>query len=138
LAKKLGIKEGSRVAIVNDPGSARRLLEPLPEGVELVEGLQAADVVWFFTRTRQELADRLGDVSAAVFPAAACWVSWPKKAAARRLPTDLSEDAIRAVVLPKGDLVDVKVCAVDDDWSGLKLVWRRERRGAPGAGKLAL
>src|SRR4051812_31019887 len=96
LAKKLGIKEGSRVAIVNDPGMARALLEPLPAGVEVTGGITSqevalgcladatADVVWFFTRSRQELADRVEDLAAAVHPAAACWISWPKKAAAKR------------------------------------------------------
>ena len=79
---------------------------------------------------RAELVDNLDALAAAIHPDAACWVSWPKKAAARRIPTDLTEDVVRAVVLPGGDLVDVKVCAVDDDWSALKLMWRRERRGS--------
>jgi bifunctional DNA-binding transcriptional regulator/antitoxin component of YhaV-PrlF toxin-antitoxin module len=144
LAKKLGIKEGSTVAIVNDPGSARALLEPLPPGVGVFDvvrvdeldgfgesGGSRVDVVWFFTRSRQQLEDNVDALGRAVFPAAACWVSWPKKAAARRLPTDLTEDGIREIVLPPGNLVDVKVCAVDEDWSGLKLMWRKERRLVP-------
>ena len=125
LAKKLGIKENGRLAVVNDPGQARALLEPVPAGVE-VTSLTAADVaagelgrlpidvVWFFTRARRELADHLDALAAAIRPAAACWISWPKKAAAKRLPTDVTEDVIREVVLPAGDLVDVKVCAVDN------------------------
>ena len=134
LARKLGIKAGQRVAIVSDPGTARQLLEPLPDGVEVLDGLVPADVVWFFTRSRAELVANLDALAGAIHPASACWVSWPKKAAARRIPTDLTEDVIREVVLPGGDLVDVKVCAVDDDWSGLKLVWRKERRGSQPLG----
>jgi hypothetical protein len=84
--------------------------------------------VWFFARSRDELVSNLDALARAIHPAAAAWISWPKKAAARRIPTDLTEDGIRELVLPGGDLVDVKVCAVDDDWSGLKLVWRKERR----------
>lgn len=134
LARKLGIKAGHRVAIVEGPEGVRALLDPLPEGVEVVDGLLPADVVWFFARSRAGLADHLGALAEAIHPAAACWVSWPKKAAARRIPTDLTEDVIREVVLPGGDLVDVKVCAVDDDWSALKLMWRKERRGSQAAG----
>jgi len=130
LTRKLGIKAGHRVAIVADPGGARSLLDPLPDGVEVLDGLVPADVVWFFARSRAELTDNLDALAAAIHPVAAGWVSWPKKAAARRIPTDLTEDVIRALVLPGGDLVDVKVCAVDDDWSALKLMWRKERRGS--------
>jgi hypothetical protein len=128
LARKLGIKAGHRVALVGDPGHGRALLDPLPEGVELGDRMEPADVVvWFVTR-RADLGDGLDELGRAIFPAAAGWVSWPKRAAARRIPTDLTEDVIREVALPVG-LVDVKVCAVDEDWSGLKLVWRKERRG---------
>jgi hypothetical protein len=137
LAKKLGIRDGSRLAIVNDPGSARALLEPLPADVTILDVVDAAaldaaevDIVWFFTDARRELEEHIAALGRAIFPAGACWVSWPKKAAARRLPTDLTEDGIREIVLPAGDLVDVKVCAIDDDRSGLKLVWRKERRAA--------
>jgi hypothetical protein len=137
LATKLGIKNGMTVAVLNDPGSARALLEPLPAEVTVLDLVDVGpletvdvDVVWFFTRARCELEQHVEALGRAIFPAAACWVSWPKKAAARRLPTDLTEDGIREIVLPAGNLVDVKVCAVDDDWSGLKLMWRKERRAA--------
>src|SRR4051812_8451863 len=104
LAKKLGIKEGFRVAIVNDPGTARALLEPLPADVDLDDGLTSADVaagglgdplapvdlVWFFTRSRDELAAHVAALAAAVHPAAACWISWPKKKVRRRASADAS------------------------------------------------
>jgi hypothetical protein len=84
-----------------------------------------ADVIVFFTTERSELERRIDALGQAIFPAGSLWVSWPKKAS--KVPTDITEDVIRDVVLPKG-LVDVKVCAIDDVWSGLKLMWRRERR----------
>jgi hypothetical protein len=127
LARKLGIKAGHRLAVVGDPGHALELLDPLPEGVEVTHELAPADVVLWFTTARDELAGGLDELGRAIFPAAAGWVSWPKRSAAKRIPTDVTEDVIREVALPVG-LVDVKVCAVDDDWSGLKLVWRKERR----------
>ena len=130
LAKKLGIAAGIRVAAIDSPGDYRSLLAPWPEGAELVAQADArCDLVHLFVRERAVLAreakrlrDRLGD-------AAVLWVSWPKKAA--RVPTDVTEDGLRELVLPLG-WVDVKVCAVDAVWSGLKLVVRRElRTGAP-------
>jgi hypothetical protein len=133
LAKKLGIKAGHRLAIVNDPGHAQALLEPLPEGVDVTSGCQPADVVVFFATTRGALEQAVDELGEAIFPASTLWVAWPKKSAAKRMATernitiDLTEDLVRAVVLPRG-LVDVKVAAIDDDWSGLKVVWRKERR----------
>jgi len=82
-------------------------------------------VIVFFTTERAELERRIDGLGKAIFPDGSLWVSWPKKAS--KVPTDITEDIIRDVVLPLG-LVDVKVCAVDDIWSGLKIVWRKERR----------
>ncbi|HZN14180.1 MAG TPA: DUF3052 domain-containing protein [Acidimicrobiales bacterium] len=84
-----------------------------------------SDVTVFFTTERGELEKRIDDLGKAIFPDRSLWVCWPKKAS--KVPTDITEDVIREVVLPLG-LVDVKVCAVDDIWSGLKIMWRKENR----------
>jgi uncharacterized membrane protein len=126
LAAKLGIKSGSKVVALGAPKGYRDLLAPLPEGVAFgAQVSQATDVVHVFTAVRAELAAQLARILPKLRPDAAIWVSWPKKAA--KVPTDITEDAIRGVALPMG-LVDVKVCAVDAVWSGLKLVIRRENR----------
>jgi hypothetical protein len=126
LARKLGIREGDRLAVLADPGHALELLAPLPEGVRLVRKLGPADVVLFFSTQRSKLeahVPRLGD---AIFPDGACWIAWPKRSS--KVPTDVTENVVREVALPLG-LVDTKVCAVDETWSGLRLVWRKELRG---------
>jgi hypothetical protein len=125
LAKKLGIHEGDRLALVGDPGHALELLAPLPPGVQVGRDVVPADVVLFFTTARADLAARIGALGEAIFPGGACWVAWPKRAS--KVATDVTEDVVREVALPLG-LVDTKVCAVDETWSGLKLVWRRELR----------
>ena len=84
-----------------------------------------ADVVLFFTTERAALAKRLDALTAAIKPDGSLWVAWPKKAS--KVPTDMTEDVVREVALPKG-VVDNKVCAIDDVWSGLRVVWRKERR----------
>ena len=84
-----------------------------------------AEVTVFFTSERVDLERRIGELGKAIFPDGALWISWPKKAS--KLPTDITEDVIREVVLPLG-LVDGKVCAIDDAWSGLKIMWRKEKR----------
>src|SRR5262245_3232749 len=128
LAKKLGIKEGSRVFVVNAPKDYAKLVEPLPRDVHLVPRLDAqTDMVHIFATERNRLRGVLESVMAKLRPAGAIWVSWPKKAS--KVPTDIGEDNIREIALPLG-LVDVKVCAVDDVWSGLKLVVRKENRSA--------
>lgn len=126
LAKKLGIKQDISVAAINAPENYRDLLGPLPDGV-LFSGSSEpdADLVHFFTNSRDELARGLSKYKGLIKSNGAIWVSWYKKAA--RLPTEITEDVVRDVALPLG-LVDVKVCAVDDKWSGLKLVIRRENR----------
>ncbi|HUQ08775.1 MAG TPA: DUF3052 family protein [Steroidobacteraceae bacterium] len=126
LAKKLGFKPGARVAAVSAPANYRKLLGPLPEGVEIVAKVgKTTDIVHFFTTSKADLAKMLVAWLKVLAPDAAIWVSWPKKAA--NVPTDITEDTIRAVALPMG-LVDIKVCAVDETWSGLKLVLRTDVR----------
>jgi hypothetical protein len=127
LAKKLGIAPGSRVATVFAPGDYRALVAPWPEGATLAEAADAScDLVHLFVRERAVLAREAARLRKRLRDDAVLWVSWPKKAAG--VATDVGEDAIRAVVLPLG-FVDIKVCAVDAVWSGLKLVVRRELRG---------
>ena len=126
LATKLGIKEGHKVHVVGAPGNYRALLEPLPPSVRFVSNIDSStDVVHVFATARTSLARALASVRKTLDPHATLWISWPKKAA--KLPTDVTEDTVRELALPLG-FVDVKVCAVDAIWSGLKLVVRRELR----------
>jgi hypothetical protein len=131
LARKLGIAAGSRVLAVHPPDGYRDWLEPLPEGVHFEARVSAAvDVVHVFSDRRADLKKQLDGLRSRIAPAAAVWVSWPKKAS--RVPTDITEDTIRELALPIG-FVDVKVCAVSEVWSGLKLVIRKELRGQPNS-----
>ncbi len=114
------------VAVLSEPKAFRALLRPVPNGVRFRTDLRSKpDLVVAFFLKRSDLERRLPAISRAIFPANALWVCWPKKAS--KVPTDITEDTIRAVVLPTG-LVDVKVCAVDETWSGLKIVHRKENR----------
>jgi hypothetical protein len=127
LPTKLGIKPGHRVAFVHAPESFRDTLGPLP-GVERVDdGDGPADVVVFFTTRADGLRAAFRGLGARVHPAGMLWISWPKKSSG--VATELTEDAIRAIGLEAG-MVDVKVCAVDDVWSGLKFVYRLADRPA--------
>ena len=131
LARKLGIAAGSRVVALEAPAGYRDWLAPLPEGVRFAAEVSAdVDVVHLFIDRRAVLKAQLDALRGRIAPAAALWVSWPKKAA--RVPTDITEDTIRELALPLG-FVDVKVCAVSEVWSGLKLVIRKELRGQPRA-----
>ncbi len=126
LARKLGIVAGARVVVVDEPEAYRDWLAPLPEGVRFEADVSPiSDIVHVFVDRRAELATQLARLRGAIGPAAAVWVSWPKKAS--KVPTDVTEDTIRALALPLG-FVDVKVCAVSAVWSGLKLVIRKELR----------
>ena len=129
LARKLGVKTGFTVAALHAPGDFPTLLEPLPAEVTLKDRLSSsADLVVAFYDRRASLEREIARLRKAAFPDRALWLAWPKKASGR--PTDITEDVIREVVLPTG-LVDVKVCAIDSTWSGLKCVIRRELRGEP-------
>lgn len=134
LAKKLGIGPGSRVRVGHAPPGYARLVAPLPEGVEISPRLRKdVDVCHFFTNSARELARELPRLKGLILENGCIWISWPKRASG--VPSDVTEDTVREVALPLG-LVDVKVCAVDATWSGLKLVIRRElRRGARGTGR---
>lgn len=126
LAQKLGITEGSRLALLSAPDGFDEELAPLPAGVTVLRRLGSdLDVAVLFVTERRELERRFPAVATAIFPAGGFWVAWPKRAS--KVPTDLTEDVLREVALPQG-LVDNKVCAVTDVWSGLRLVWRKENR----------
>ncbi len=126
LPRKLGIVPGATVAWIGAPEHFAALLDPLPGDVRVKARASAPlDVVVVFLTRRAELVRRLPALRRAIAPAGACWIAWPKRASG--VPTDVAEDVIREVVLPTG-LVDVKVCAIDATWSGLKLVIRREQR----------
>jgi hypothetical protein len=126
LAKKLGIKEGSRVWLRGAPAGFGDTLQPLPDDVtfERRPGPRV-DIAHVFVTRREELAAALDVLRQQLSPAAALWISWPKKSA--KVQTTVTEDMIRELALPLG-FVDVKVCAVTDVWSGLKLVVRKELR----------
>jgi Protein of unknown function (DUF3052) len=126
LAQKLGIKPGATVILIGPPTNYRNLLGTLPNSVEFSSRAEhGSNFVHFFTRRRSELEKKLSILRRKISDTGTIWVSWPKKSAG--VPTDITEDTIREVALPLG-LVDVKVCAVDETWSGLKLMIRRENR----------
>jgi len=125
LATKLGLKPGMRVRLLREPPGYWPLCEFDPATVALSKSGKALDFVHAFCDDRATLARALPGLAAAIAPDGMIWISWRKKSVA---PTgDLDENGVRELALPLG-LVDIKVCAVDATWSGLKLVWRRERR----------
>lgn len=126
LPRKLGITAGSRVLLINPPGGYRLTLAPLPERVVFATRAGVSvDLVQLFVTDRALLARRLAALRRQLRPDAAIWISWPKQAS--KVPTTITEDTIRELARPLG-LVDIKVCAVDATWSGLKLVVRKELR----------
>jgi len=128
LVKKLGIKAGHRVAVVDAPEGFEALLEGLPQGVRIEHALPEgpeADVAICFVTTAAALAARIHRAKAALRPDGGLWISWPKKSSALR--TDLTEEVVRVVGIAAG-LVDNKVCAIDETWSGLRLVYRLKDR----------
>src|SRR5258707_11341794 len=126
LAKKLGIKSGSRVFLSRAPKNYTTLVAPLPVGVQVTTRIgTTTDLVHLFATSRTDLERTLRGMRTKLRSDTPIWVSWPKKSSG--VSTDITEDTIRAVALPMG-LVDVKVCAVDEVWSGLKLVVRKELR----------
>jgi hypothetical protein len=126
LARKLGIKPGTEVLVVNGPKDYRQLVEPLPDGVRFAARLSTStDLVHVFVTSRAELAQALKEFRPRLRVDGVVWVSWPKKAA--KVQTDVTDNTVREVALPLG-FVDIKVCAVDEIWSGLKIVVRKELR----------
>jgi hypothetical protein len=121
LIKKLGFKNGSAALLLAVPGAL--------EEISSFPGFASRryDAAHWFETSRARLEDGIQTVAAALKPDGMLWISWPKKAS--KAPTDITEDVLREVILPLG-LVDVKVCAVDDIWSGLKFMWRKELRSA--------
>ena len=132
LARKLGIKQGTKMFLVNPPGNYKNLVAPLPDGVRMAVRMSPSiDVVHLFSRNKTHLTKTLSDLLTKLKPDGTIWVSWPKKVSG--VASDITEDVVRTAALPLG-LVDIKVCAVDETWSGLKLVLRKEnRRKVPGA-----
>jgi len=126
LAKKLGIKDGFVVLTVNAPDDYDELVAPLPGDV-IVSDSPTGDIniVHLFTNSRDELFSKLAECTRLIKQDGSIWVSWYKKAA--KLPTEITEDTVREAAFPLG-LVDIKVCAVDEKWSALKLVIRKENR----------
>ena len=126
LAQKLGIKAGTKVAALAAPAGYKKLLAPLPDGVSFSDKASAgSNFVHLFVTERRTLETELKRLRKILDDAGVLWISWPKKSSG--VATDITEDVIRDVCLPLG-FVDVKVCAVDDTWSGLKLMIRRENR----------
>jgi hypothetical protein len=127
LVRKLGIAPSERIIALGAPEHYPELLQGLPDGVTISSRVVAGmRFVHLFVMKRADLQKRLETLRAKLDDAGVLWVSWPKKSSGVR--TDVTEDTIREVALPLG-YVDVKVCAVDDVWSGLKLMIRRENRG---------
>ena len=126
LAQKLGLKDGHVVTIINEPGGFRKLLDVGNDEVTFKPTLRGrVDIVIVFVTEESEMRARREAVAKAIFPDGAIWMAWPKRTS--KVPTDITEDTVRDVYLPHG-LVDNKVCAIDDTWSGLRVVWRKERR----------
>jgi len=128
LPQKLGIKEGHRVALLGAPPSFADVLGALPTGATVhtkLAGKAPFDVIVQFVTARRDLAAKISAIRPRMTPAAGLWIAWPKKSSGAI--TDMTEGTIREVALPTG-LVDNKVCAIDDTWSGLRLVIRRELR----------
>jgi len=127
LVKKLGIKEGSRIALVNPPKSFRKTLGPLPAQAKLVrQSFDDLDLILFFVKKESELAGAFALLAEKLKPAGMLWIAWPKKSSG--VATDLAFNNVQALGLSAG-LVDTKICAVDEVWSGLKFVFRLEDRG---------
>ncbi len=124
LAKKLGISEGSTLALIAAQDS---VVTALPAGVVVKRQARGtADVVVAFFTERRDFERRIAALARMVFPSGGLWIAWPKRSSG--VTTTVNEDVVREVALPHG-LVDNKVCAIDETWTGLRVVWRRELRG---------
>jgi hypothetical protein len=129
-AAKLGLKPGQRVHL-DGPPAGWALADP-PGGLAGADPDGSADVIVAFFTSAADLPRRLGELARRIHPAGALWVAWPRRAAGHR--SDITENLIRDHALPLG-IVDVKVAAIDEDWSGLRLVWRTENRGTGRSGR---
>ncbi|HXU38433.1 MAG TPA: DUF3052 domain-containing protein [Blastocatellia bacterium] len=126
LAKKLGIRDGFRVAMIGAPPGFRGELAGLPDGVKFAASTATSlDLILFFAKSQRELIQRFPLLASRLAPAGMLWIAWPKKASG--VKTDLSDNSVREIGLDAG-LVDVKVCAVNEIWSGLKFVIRVKDR----------
>jgi len=126
LPRKLGIREGSRLLLVDPPADFAATLGDLPPGVELVEaGAGAVDVAILFAVGAATVRARFADLAASLEPAGGLWIAWPKRSSG--VATELDENVVREIGLADG-LVDNKVCAIDATWSGLRFVWRLRDR----------
>jgi hypothetical protein len=122
LAAKLGLKAGQRLLVVDGPAHLDTLIADAPPGIQRLQRLAPFDVGWVFATRAPDLAPQLARLLGKLADGGMIWVSWPKKASG--VATDMTEDRVRDAALPMG-LVDIKVCAVDETWSGLKLARRR-------------
>jgi len=128
LPKKLGIKEGSRVALVNAPKDFDSTLGELPDNVEFIKRpTKSLDIIVFFVLTERALVRDFPKLATKLKPNGMIWIAWPKKTSG--VATDLTEQRVRVIGLD-GGLVDVKVCAIDETWSGLKFVYRLKDRSS--------
>jgi len=128
LVKKLGIKEGSRIALVNAPKNFESELVELPDNVQFIKRpTKSLDIILFFVSTEQALARDFAKLAARLTANGMIWIAWPKKSSG--VVTDLTEQRVRQIGLDAG-LVDVKICAIDDTWSGLKFVYRLKDRSS--------
>lgn len=128
LAKKLGIKEGTRIALVNAPRDFASTLNELPDGVEFIKRpAKSVDIILLFVLTEPELARDFAKLAARLTANGMIWIAWPKKSSG--VATDLSFERVQRIGLDAG-LVDVKICAIDETWSGLKFVYRLKDRAS--------
>ena len=128
LPKKLGIKEGSRIALVNAPKDFESELGELPDNVEFIKRpTKSLDIILFFVLNEHALARDFAKLADRLTANGMIWIAWPKKSSG--VATDLSEQVVRQIGLDSG-LVDVKVCAIDETWSGLKFVYRLKDRSS--------
>ena len=134
LPKKLGITPGMSMTVLNAPANLDAILGELPDGVATSREVgDHRDLVLIFVTRQADFASRIPALTTAIAPDGMIWVAWPKRAS--KIETDMTENVIREIVLPSSGLVDVKVCAIDHVWSGLKLVIRKEQRALFGASR---
>ena len=131
LPKKLGLADAMTVAWLDAPDHFEALLDPMPNDLVVRTSARGRlDLAVLFVTSASVLRRRLGSSGRAIFPAGMLWIAWPKKSSG--VATDITEDTVREVALPTG-LVDTKVCAIDETWSGLRLQWRKQLRDAGSA-----